>query len=116
MFDRLLDEVGSSGGDNDGQQREPGNARLIKIADPEKGNDMREQRRAKEPEIPFLVAVAFDSGPSGVPVGLALPGWQNSLAVRSLEWLSFRAARIWKTMCAYQFIVRTRAEQINESD
>jgi hypothetical protein len=48
---------------------------------------------------------------SGVPVGLAFPRWERSLGVRMLEWLSFQAARYWKTMWAYQFIVRTRAEQ-----
>lgn len=47
---------------------------------------------------------------SGVPVGLAFPRWDRSQAVRAAEWLSFQAARLWKTLCAYQFIVRTRAE------
>jgi SAM-dependent methyltransferase len=48
---------------------------------------------------------------SGVPVSLAFPRWEGSLAVRSLEWLSFQAAGVWKTMCAYQFIVRTCKEE-----
>jgi hypothetical protein len=48
---------------------------------------------------------------SGVPVSLAFPRWEGSPAVRLLEWISFQAARIWKTMCAYQFIVRTRKEE-----
>jgi hypothetical protein len=60
MFDRLLENVGSGGGDNKDQQREPGNAGLVKIADSEKANDMREQRGAEQPEIPFFVAIAFD--------------------------------------------------------
>jgi hypothetical protein len=47
---------------------------------------------------------------SGVPVSLAFPRWGPSRAVRALEWLSFQAARFWKTMCAYQFIVRARTE------
>jgi len=47
---------------------------------------------------------------SGVPIGLAVPTWSNSWAVRMLEWLSFQAARRWRAMCAYQFIVRARAE------
>jgi len=47
---------------------------------------------------------------SGVPVSLAFPRWEGSLPVRAMEWLSFQAARFWKTLCAYQFIVRTRAE------
>jgi hypothetical protein len=48
---------------------------------------------------------------SGVPVGLAFPRWETTPAVRLLEWLSFQAARAWKTLCAYQFIVRAREEQ-----
>lgn len=45
---------------------------------------------------------------SGVPVGLALPRWDGSAAVSFLEWLSFRLACVWKTLFAYQFIVRAR--------
>lgn len=48
---------------------------------------------------------------SGVPVGLALPGWDGSLAVRTLEWMSYQMARIWKTLFAYQFVVRARVER-----
>lgn len=48
---------------------------------------------------------------SGVPVGLALPAWEGSAGVAALEWLSFQLARMWKTLFAYQFIVRARAEQ-----
>ena len=47
---------------------------------------------------------------SGVPVGLALPRWDGSAAVRALERLSFESARFWKTMFAYQFIVTARPE------
>jgi SAM-dependent methyltransferase len=47
--------------------------------------------------------------PSGVPVGLALPRWEDTGAVRALERLSFDLARLWKTMFAYQFIVTARA-------
>jgi SAM-dependent methyltransferase len=50
-------------------------------------------------------------GCSGVPVSLAFPRWEGSPPVRFLEWLSFQAARVWKTMCAYQFIVRTCKEE-----
>lgn len=50
------------------------------------------------------------AGCSGVPVGLAFPRWEGSIWVRALEWLSFQSARVWKSLCAYQFIVRTRAE------
>ena len=48
---------------------------------------------------------------SGVPVGLALPKWKDSFWVRALERISFESARIWKTLFAYQFIVRARAER-----
>jgi SAM-dependent methyltransferase len=48
--------------------------------------------------------------PSAVPVGLAVPRWAGSLAVRALERLSFECARVWKTLFAYQFIVSARAE------
>lgn len=47
---------------------------------------------------------------SGVPVGLALPRWKHTLAVRLLERLSFLGARYWKTMLAYQFVVVARPE------
>jgi len=49
---------------------------------------------------------------SGVPVGLALPKWQGSLWVRALERLSYESARAWKSLFAYQFIVRARAERL----
>ena len=42
---------------------------------------------------------------SGVPVGLALPKWEDTAAVRALERLSFESARWWKNLFAYQFIV-----------
>jgi len=48
---------------------------------------------------------------SGVPIGLALPRWEGSAAVRTLERLSYESARWWKTMFAYQFIVTARPER-----
>lgn len=48
---------------------------------------------------------------SGVPVGLALPRWEDSSVVTFLEWLSFRLACLRKTLFAYQFIVRAGAER-----
>jgi len=42
---------------------------------------------------------------SGVPVGLALPRWQDTAVVQALEWLSYQSAHWWKRMFAYQFIV-----------
>jgi hypothetical protein len=47
---------------------------------------------------------------SGVPVGLAMPRWHTTLAVKAAERLSFDLARLWKTMFAYQFIVTARPE------
>jgi SAM-dependent methyltransferase len=49
---------------------------------------------------------------SGVPVGLALPRWESSFWVRALERLSYESARIWKSVFAYQFIVRARPEPV----
>jgi SAM-dependent methyltransferase len=49
---------------------------------------------------------------SGVPVGLALPKWEESFWVRALERLSYESARAWKSLFAYQFIVRARAERL----
>jgi SAM-dependent methyltransferase len=49
---------------------------------------------------------------SGVPVGLALPKWEDSLWVRALERLSYESAQAWKSLFAYQFIVRARAERL----
>jgi len=46
---------------------------------------------------------------SAVPVGLALPRWDGTFLVRSLERLSVECARLWKTLFAYQFIVTARA-------
>ena len=48
-------------------------------------------------------------GSSAVPVGLALPAWDGSWLVRSLERLSVECARVWRTLFAYQFIIRARA-------
>jgi len=49
---------------------------------------------------------------SGVPVGRALPRWEDGAAVAALEWLSFQLARVRKTLFAYQFIVRATAERV----
>jgi SAM-dependent methyltransferase len=48
---------------------------------------------------------------SGVPIGLALPKWDGSAAVRALERMSYESARWWKTMFAYQFIVTAAPER-----
>ncbi|HVN07064.1 MAG TPA: class I SAM-dependent methyltransferase [Bryobacteraceae bacterium] len=47
---------------------------------------------------------------SGVPMGLALPRWEGSTAVRALERMSYESARWWKEMFAYQFIVTASPE------
>jgi SAM-dependent methyltransferase len=46
--------------------------------------------------------------PTGIPVGLALPGLAGSALVRCAEFLSFQLARLWKTLFAYQFVVTAR--------
>ena len=46
---------------------------------------------------------------SAVPVGLAFPHWEGSVAVRAMERISYVAACMWKRLFAYQFIVRARA-------
>jgi hypothetical protein len=43
--------------------------------------------------------------PSGIPVGLAFPAAEGSLLVRAAEWAAHLAARCWRRMFAYQFVV-----------
>jgi SAM-dependent methyltransferase len=43
---------------------------------------------------------------AGDPFGEAFPRWKGSLPIRALERLSYEAARLWKRLFAYQFIVR----------
>ena len=45
---------------------------------------------------------------AAVPIGLALPRWEGSPPVRAMERISYLAARVWKRLFAYQFIVRAR--------
>ena len=47
---------------------------------------------------------------SGVPIGVTLPKWRDTAAVRALERLSYESARWWKTMFAYQFVVTAAPE------
>jgi SAM-dependent methyltransferase len=48
---------------------------------------------------------------SGIPVGLAAPGWDGGVVIRALEWLAYAAARVWPTLFAYQFVVTARRRQ-----
>jgi SAM-dependent methyltransferase len=48
---------------------------------------------------------------SGVPVGEALPARKDHWLVRAAERLSFESARLWKTACAYQFVVIAQPEE-----
>jgi SAM-dependent methyltransferase len=50
---------------------------------------------------------------SGIPVGLAAPGWDGSAPVRALEWLAHAAARLRPTLFAYQFVVTARRRRIS---
>jgi SAM-dependent methyltransferase len=43
--------------------------------------------------------------PTGIPFGLALRRWEGTLPVRALEALGYAAARLWKRLFAYQFVV-----------
>jgi len=42
---------------------------------------------------------------TAIPVGLALPKWDGTVAVRALESLAYAAARVRPTLFAYQFVV-----------
>ena len=48
--------------------------------------------------------------PTGVPVGLAMPRWKDSFAVRLLERVAYYLALAWKKLFAYQFVVVARPE------
>ena len=52
--------------------------------------------------------VVHERNVSGVPVGLALPKWDGSAAVRALEWAAHLLARIRPPLFAYQFVVTAR--------
>ena len=52
--------------------------------------------------------------PSAMPFGLVLPGLADSFAVRALEWLSYKVARIWMRLFAYQFVVVAAPVEQNE--
>jgi hypothetical protein len=43
--------------------------------------------------------------PTGIPVGLTLPAWQESFPVRAAEAFAYGCANLWRTLFAYQFVV-----------
>ena len=49
--------------------------------------------------------------PTSIPVALALPRWEGTAVIRALEVLSFKLARLWKGMFAYQFVVLAQPGQ-----
>ncbi|MGH9720476.1 MAG: glycosyltransferase, partial [Bryobacteraceae bacterium] len=63
--------------------------------------------------IDLLAAGGFQMesvAPTGVPVSLAPPRWEQTVAVRALETMSYWAALAWKKLFAYQFVVVARPE------
>jgi SAM-dependent methyltransferase len=48
--------------------------------------------------------------PTGVPVGMAFPRWQDSWTMQALEEIAYAFARHWMTLFAYQFVVVARPE------
>ncbi len=66
MLYRFLSKIGRGGGNDYGQQSEPGIASLIKIADAEETYDMGKECGADRPEVPLLIAIPFH-GFSGGP-------------------------------------------------
>ena len=46
--------------------------------------------------------------PTGIPFSLALRRWEETLPVRALEGAGYLAARVWKRLFAYQFVVVAR--------
>ncbi|MGA2632260.1 MAG: hypothetical protein ABSG54_18860 [Terriglobia bacterium] len=46
----------------------------------------------------------------GVPLGLALPKWENTLAVRALERMAYDSAGVSRTLFAYQIVIVARPE------
>jgi SAM-dependent methyltransferase len=49
--------------------------------------------------------------PTGIPFGLALRRWEQTLPVQALETLGYFAARLWKRLFAYQFVVVARPRE-----
>lgn len=47
--------------------------------------------------------------PTCIPFGLATKFWPGPFPVRSAEWISYRLAKVWKSLLAYQFVVTARA-------
>lgn len=49
--------------------------------------------------------------PTGIPFGLALRRWEETVPVRALEAAGYLAARAWKRLFAYQFVVVARPRE-----
>jgi SAM-dependent methyltransferase len=47
---------------------------------------------------------------TGMPLGLAFPRLAHSLPVRAAERISYDLARIWRTLFAYEFVLRATVE------
>jgi SAM-dependent methyltransferase len=48
--------------------------------------------------------------PTGMPIGLAFPRWEDSWIMRAIERVVYELARAWMTLFAYQFVVVARPE------
>jgi hypothetical protein len=48
--------------------------------------------------------------PTGIPIALAYPRWENSWVVRAAERAAYVLARVWRTLFAYPFVVVARPE------
>lgn len=52
--------------------------------------------------------------PTATPFGLVFRRWAGTAPIRALERIAFDLARAWKSMFAYQFIVRAAAAEDNQ--
>lgn len=48
--------------------------------------------------------------PTGMPIGLAFPRWEDSWVMRAFERTAYELARVWMTLFGYQFVVVARPE------
>jgi SAM-dependent methyltransferase len=52
--------------------------------------------------------------PTGIPLGLAVPRWEDNAVIRLFERLLYESARLWTRMFAYQFVVTARQKSPDE--